>query len=141
MKVELRMYLAELLGTFALVFIGAGTVCATALPGRLPLGVAGVALAEGCAYAAILSITFLVSAGCLNPGITLTLWVLRRLEIRATLALIAAQVIGAALAGLALRLVFAEEVLRETHLGTPHLGEMLLDAQGRITLGGLVLGG
>ncbi len=123
MDLKLRMYLAELVGTFILVLVGAGTLCAewlTTAPGG-EIDVTGAALAEGFALAVVLTVTILLSTGCLNPAITLMQWVFRKLETRPAAALIGMQLLGAALAGLVLRLAFHDKILGDAHLGTPHL--------------------
>jgi MIP family channel proteins len=127
-------FVAELIGTFALVFISAGTVCAAQVPILPPAqqpglvsiglpGLAGIALAQGFVYAAFLSATVNISGGYLNPAITLTLWVFKRLETAKAMGFVGAQLLGAALAGVLLRVSFKEEVLNVAHLGTPHLTE------------------
>jgi aquaporin Z len=141
MDAKLRMYLAELAGTFILVLVGAGTVCAERLTAAPALDVTGIALAEGFALAVALTVTFYISPGCLNPAVTLMQWVFRRLANRQAAALIGVQLLGAALAGLVLRLTFSDQVLRDAHLGAPYLkpsGWVSLD--GQVSLGGL-LGG
>ncbi len=149
MQQHLRMCLAELFGTFMLVLFAAGTICASFLPidtrtgqaiGQMGGPALAAALASGCALAVVLTATFHLSQGCLNPAVTLALWVLKRLEGgRATL-LIAMQMLGAVLAGLALRGLFGEEVLGEARMGTPHLTRALLPAEGVVGLGSLVTG-
>jgi MIP family channel proteins len=119
---NLRAYLAELFGTFALVFISAGAVWANFLnPNRI--GVVGVALAAGLVYAAALAVTLPISGGFLNPAVTIMLWVFRRFDGQKTALLLFVQVLGAALAGLVLRALFGspEDVARASHLGAPHL--------------------
>jgi MIP family channel proteins len=139
----LRVYLAELVGTFFVVFVGAGTVCAGYVQGGF--GVSGgtrliAALAEGFALAVALSFTFYLSQGCLNPAITLALWVLKRLDGGRVALLITVQVLGAFLAGLALRGLFKEPDLIKARLGTPHLTEALLPGENVVTFGGLAVG-
>jgi aquaporin Z len=139
MDQKLRMYLAELIGTFVLVLVGAGTVCASQLTWTPPLDTSGIALAEGFALAVALTVTFYVSTGCLNPAVTLMLWVFRRLEGRPTVMLIVMQLLGAACAGLILRLTFSEDVLRLAHLGGPYLkGSLVSEIQ--LSFGSLVSG-
>ncbi|HEY7423590.1 MAG TPA: aquaporin [Gemmataceae bacterium] len=120
MDTKLRMCLAELIGTFILVLVGAGTVCASSLTSP-PLSVTALALAEGFAYAAVLTATFHVSIGCLNPAITIMLWVFKRLDNGRAGWLVLMQLLGATLAGLVLRLLFSADVLREMHTGAPFL--------------------
>jgi glycerol uptake facilitator-like aquaporin len=145
MDQKLRMYLAELLGTFLLVLFGAGAVCAAFLPADSRINTAGsmalaAALAEGCALAVALSATFYLSNGCLNPAITLALWVLKRLDGPRAMGLIVAQLLGAALAGLALRSLFSTEVLADAQMGTPHLRALLGSPEGSVTLAALGTG-
>jgi aquaporin Z len=142
MDVKLRMYLAELLGTFAVVLAGAATWCAAYLPGdprlanSLVLAVT-VALAQGCAVAVALSATYHVSNGYLNPAVTVAQWVLKRIDSARAAGLIAAQLLGAVLAGLVVHKLFAEEVLRETHVGTPHILDYLRQPDGSVSRAGL----
>jgi aquaporin Z len=117
---KLRMYLAELIGTFMLVLVGAGTVCAAGLASP-PLSVTALALAEGFTLAAVLTATFHVSTGCLNPAITIMLWVFKRIDSAQAGWLVLMQLLGGALAGLVLRLLFAEGVLADMHMGAPYL--------------------
>jgi aquaporin Z len=130
---NVRAFVAEFLGTFALVFLSAGAVCAVHLPSLLPAGVLGVAVAQACVLAVALSATVYVSGGYLNPAITITLWVLRRLDNARTAGLLAAQLLGAVLAGGLLRLAFDSSVLIAARFGSPHVTE----AYGPQTLGAL----
>jgi aquaporin Z len=128
MESKLRPYFAEFLGTFVFVLVAAGTVCAsyrnaTAQPA---LDLAGIALAAGCALAVALTFSTLDGpGGCLNPALTITFWVCKRLSGTRTLAFIGLQLAGAMLAGLLLRLSFGEATLTSSHLGTPHLPTFL----------------
>jgi glycerol uptake facilitator-like aquaporin len=141
MDVKLRPYLAELLGTFVLVFVGAGTVCssyrAETMPPWLTLS---VALAEGCALAVALTFSTLDGpGGCLNPAFTLMLWVCKRLDAFRTFAFIVAQLIGAILAGLVVRELFGDTTLFNARLGTPHL-KIFLESNGGVPISGVIAG-
>jgi glycerol uptake facilitator-like aquaporin len=140
MDQKLRMYLAELVGTFLVVLVGAGTVCAFHLLRTPSLDKTGIALAEGFALAVALTVTFYVSIGCLNPAVTLMLWVFRRLESGPAAVLILMQLLGATCAGLILRLAFKDDVLVLAHGGAPHLTEAYLSSDGGLTIGSLVSG-
>jgi glycerol uptake facilitator-like aquaporin len=135
-----RAYFAETVGVFLVVFLGGAAVCAALLntsPADVNLWVvAGIALGEGCALAVVLPIVFRESPGCLNPAITLALWVCKRLETREMAILIAAQLLGALFAGAALRAVFPEHAYFHA---TPHLQAALLDGP-NITIRSEVLG-
>jgi MIP family channel proteins len=117
-----RAWFAELLGTFVLVFISAGVVCAAYLPLEMARNVLAIAVAQGLALAVTLSVTVPAAGGYLNPAVTIVLWVLRRLDNRQAASFIFAQLLGGVLAGLALRLIFASGVLIPAHFGTPHVG-------------------
>src|ERR1700758_3551699 len=119
----MRAYTAELIGSFALVFIGAGAVGVnymTVVPEMRP-GLVGIALAQGLIYAVGLSVTLHISGGYLNPAVTLMFWSFNRLDTARMAWYIGAQMLGAALAGLCLYLTFSEHVLQLGHLGTPHV--------------------
>ncbi len=119
---NLRTYLAELIGTFALVFVSAGAVIVNDMGGLQPGSIA-IALAAGLIYGAMLAVTLPLSGGYLNPAVVIMLWVFRRLDTGRMMALIGVQVLGALLAGVVLVFAFPgrEPVLVATHLGTPHL--------------------
>jgi glycerol uptake facilitator-like aquaporin len=140
MDSRLRGYFAEALGTFVLVFFGACAVCVQELTVWPPLGVGAVALAEGLALGVVLTATWQVSQGGLNPAITLTLWVFRKLDNARALALVVAQAAGAVVAGLAVRLLFTEDVLVKTRLGTPFLTGALVGAGAPPTTAALLTG-
>lgn len=90
---------AELIGTFALVFIGAGT-------GALGAGgLVGVALAHGLVVVAIAYSFGAISGAHLNPAVTVGVWAAKRMDARRALSYIAFQLVGGALAGVALRLI------------------------------------
>jgi MIP family channel proteins len=128
-----RGVVAELLGTFAVVWFGAGAVCvnvlttaanqtpATAGINAVQPGLVGVALVQGLIFAAALAVTARLSGGFLNPAITLMLWVFNRLDNRRTGLYLLAQLTGAFLAAACLRCAFSEDVLRAARMGTPHL--------------------
>jgi glycerol uptake facilitator-like aquaporin len=126
MNANLRSYVAEMVGTFALVLLTAGAVCASgisALSGNAEMGRIGIALAAGLAWCVCLAFTLRHSDGYLNPAITVTLWVFQRIDNKRALGMIVAQFIGATFAGLAIRGLFFtnERVMVATRLGTPHL--------------------
>jgi MIP family channel proteins len=144
MDPRIRPYLAELFGTFLLVLIGAGTVCSTFLAEESRFHPVGgitltVALAEGFALAALLTAALYHSPGCLNPAFTLALWVIRRIEGSRALGLVAAQLLGAILGGLVVRVLFSDQVLQAARMGTPHL-KALLSTEGTVTLAGIASG-
>jgi len=118
----LQKLFAEFLGTFALVFFGAGAVCIDfQLRSSGGLGLLGVALASGLTFAIMVSALGHISGGHFNPAITIGYWVTRRLSTLESLAYWAAQLLGAVLAGFFLKLVIPEDIATNVFLGTPEL--------------------
>jgi glycerol uptake facilitator-like aquaporin len=117
---SLRAYLAELIGTFALVFVSAAAVYVDLLQ-KFQVGAAGIALATALIYAGALAFTLPLSGGYLNPAITIMLYVFKKLDGARTLGLIFVQVLGATLAGAALSALFSmpEGFLVKSHVGAP----------------------
>src|SRR5450631_1788496 len=94
--------LAELFGTFWLVFGGCGAAVFAAGFPTLGIGFAGVALAFGLT---VLTMAFAIGhvSGChLNPAVSIGLSVARRFPVRELPAYIMAQIIGGILAAGAL---------------------------------------
>jgi glycerol uptake facilitator-like aquaporin len=143
MERKIRVYTTELIGTFCLVVLASGAVCAAHMPGEygLPrIDMWAIALANGCALGVLLTLTASISEGCLNPVITLTLWVCRRLDGWQTVGLILTQLAGSLLAGLAVRYVFPESILLGGSMGTPHVGAVLRDGSDFLTWGAIFRG-
>lgn len=100
-----RRFSAELVGTFWLVFGGCGSaVLAAAYPG-LGIGFAGVALAFGLTVVTMAYAVGHISGGHFNPAVTVGLYVGGRFSAKEVLPYIAAQLIGAILAGGVLYLI------------------------------------
>jgi glycerol uptake facilitator-like aquaporin len=140
MDTRLRAYVAELVGVFLIVFIGGSAVCASLLrmeSGQPRVDLWAIALAEGFALAVVLPIAFRESPGCLNPAVTLTFWVCKRIDLRQMTLLIVVQLLGSFLAGMAIRAIFPEEALRSA---TPHLGEVLRNENKQLTWISLLTG-
>jgi glycerol uptake facilitator-like aquaporin len=141
---KVRVYITELIGTFCLVFLTGAAVCAapflTPQSGWPPFSRWELALADGCAVAVLLTLTAPISEGCLNPAITLMLWVCRRLDGWQTVSLILVQLAGSVVAGLVLRFVFPVGALIQSRLGTPHVAEALLGDDRMVNWTGLLTG-
>lgn len=112
---------AELVGTFAFFFIGAGAIVTDTYSNHAA-GLLGVALAHGLMLAIMVSVFGATSGGHFNPAVTIGFLVTRRITATLAAIYILAQLIGGVIAGLALRAVFQESVWKVTHLGTPALG-------------------
>jgi aquaporin Z len=121
---SIRAPLAELVGTFAFFFIGAGAICTDAYT-RGGVGLIGVAAAHGLALAIMISAFGAISGGHFNPAVSIAFAIVGRISIVTAATYVVAQLIGGVLAGLALRAIFAtvypEAVIGAAYLGTPGL--------------------
>lgn len=113
-----RRSFAELLGTFALVFIGAGSVASKYFP-EATYGIFGVAVAHGLVMAVMVTALLPISGGHLNPAVTLSLLAVRRIDLRSAAGYIVAQLLGAILAAVLIKIVYPLGVVRPIALGTP----------------------
>lgn len=116
-----RPCVGELVGCFLLCFLGAGVLCMQAIvPGNA--GSLGAALAYGLAVAVAVSATVHLSGGHVNPAVTVTHWVLGKIDTVPMLYYITAQLLGAVLGGGLVAMIFGATVaLPNAHLGTPHV--------------------
>lgn len=115
-----KKYIAELVGTFALVFIAAGSVCADFYlrqAGGQGLGLLGISIAYGVVVIAIIYATNYVSGSHVNPAVTISFWITKRMEPNTAIMYIISQIAGATLAGLALKTLFPD-ALQTVYLGT-----------------------
>jgi MIP family channel proteins len=115
----LRRGTAEFIGTFTLVFIGAGSILA-ALGYQDPT-IVGIALAHGLAIAVMVSAVGHISGGHFNPAITLGFLVTRRLNPALAAVYWVAQFAAALIAALLLNWIFPEQVVNAGKLGAPQL--------------------
>ncbi len=115
---------AEFLGTFALIFFGAGAVCvdfqlrSNSTGG---IGLLAIALAPALAVAIMVSALGHISGAHFNPAVTIGFWVTKRLNTLDALSYWAAQLLGATAAAFLLKLVIPPETWRNAALGTPTL--------------------
>jgi MIP family channel proteins len=114
--------IAEFIGTFALIFFGAGAVCTDQyLHGTGGLGLLGIALAHGLAIAIMVSALGHISGGHFNPAVTIGFWVTKRVTTIDTVLYWAAQLAGATAAAFLLKVVVPEETWHAVALGVPEL--------------------
>lgn len=130
-----RAGVAEMLGTFLLVFTGTAVAVSGALGRTIagePANSLAVALAFGLVLVALVSTLGHVSGAHLNPAVTLALAVTGKFPWRYTTAYIAAQLVGALLASLSVWGVFGEPARSDAALGatipatTAGTGQVLL---------------
>ena len=94
MKIEMKKYFAEILGTFALVFAGTGAIVIDQVSGGAITHV-GVALTFGLIVLAMIYTVGDISGAHLNPAVTIGFWAARRLSGREVSPYIASQFTGA----------------------------------------------
>lgn len=124
---NIKAILAELICAFAFVAIGAGAVCMDALSGG-KLGWTGIALAQGLVAAVLVAVYGRASGAFFNPALTAVLIANGRLNLVKGVFYLAAQLLGAALAGVFLKAVLHEHP--ELWSAAPFLGACDLSGLG-----------
>jgi MIP family channel proteins len=127
----LRRGFAEFVGTFTLIFVGAGSILALttlflpAISSPQAQGVYGgltlvaVAFAHGLAIAVMVSAVGHICGGHFNPAVTLGFLVTRRIAPSLALVYWSVQLLGATAAAALLRWFFDERTRQLTNLGAP----------------------
>jgi len=105
-KMESKL-VAEAIGTFALTFIGAGSIIVGGLDGG-SADLLTVAMAHGIVLAVVVSATMSISGGHINPAVTLAFVAIKKIDGSTAGAYIAAQLVGAVIAGGLLFTIFGE---------------------------------
>src|SRR5438045_2365156 len=130
----LRRGIAEFVGTFTPIFIGAGSILTLttlflpAISGPQAQGVYGgltlvaVAFAHGLAIAVMVSAVGHISGGHFNPAVTLGFVITRRLAPSLAVVYWSVQFLAAAAAALLLKWFYPENVRAISNLGSPALG-------------------
>jgi MIP family channel proteins len=120
----LQKLAAEFLGTFGLVFVGAGAICADRylqLQNQPSFGLLGVAVAYGLATGVMVTAFAHVSGGHLNPAVTVGLWVTRRIGTLQSIFYCLAQLLGSLAGAYLLAAIIPDQAWRPIGLGTPDL--------------------
>ena len=120
----IRRSVAEAFGTFGLIFFGAGAVIASVFPGA-GYGLLGVALVHAIVLSVMITATMSISGGHLNPAVTIGLLTARRITVQTALVYIVAQLIGAVLAALALKMLLPSQVVRGALSGVPTIASTM----------------
>lgn len=98
---------AEFFGTFALVFAGTGAIIVNDVTGGAVTPV-GIAITFGLVVMSMITALGDISGAHFNPAVTIGFWMGGRLPTRDVLPYILSQCLGALLASLLLRLLFAQ---------------------------------
>ncbi len=116
-----KAFLAEFIGTFTLIFVGAGSIIADYVSGGKS-GLTGIALSHGLAIATMVSATAAISGGHLNPAVTIGLLCTKKINASNALGYIIAQCLGATVAAYLLLICMPHDAVSAVNLGTPSLG-------------------
>ena len=123
----MNKYIAEAIGTFALVFCGTGAIIIDGVSGG-SLGVVGIAITFGLIVMAMIAAVGEVSGAHFNPAVTIGFWVSKRFEGKEVLPYILAQAIGAFFASGVLRFLFPDSLtMGETLPAGPWLQTFILE--------------
>ena len=136
MYTSFQKFAAEFIGTFALVFFGAGSICADRyLQSSGGIGLLAIALAHGLSIGIMVSALGHISGGHFNPAVSIAFWVTKRVSTLEIALYWAAQLLGAIVAAFILKSIIPEETWRAVALGTPsvvrdfsRLSAMVLEA-------------
>ena len=110
----MRKYLAEAIGTFALVFCGTGAIIINQESGGAVTHI-GIALTFGLIVSVIIYTIGDVSGAHLNPAVTIGFWVAKTFPAKQIVPYIVSQGIGAFIASLILKFLFpANQTLGST---------------------------
>lgn len=105
----MKKYVAEFIGTFALVFCGTGAIIVDEQSNG-SLGLIGIALAFGIIVSAMIYIFGNISGAHINPSVTIALLIGKLTSKRDTVFYISAQILGAILASVLLKFTFSKNL-------------------------------
>jgi MIP family channel proteins len=127
-----KAFVAEFIGTFALIFSGVLAISAVGIvsaPGTVA-NLASIGLAHGLAIAVMVAALGAVSGGHFNPAITFGFVVTGRMPVTKGIAYWIAQLLGAAIAGYLMVFMYGHNAVSN---GTPDLGANVSMTAGIIT--------
>ena len=112
--------IAEMIGPFALVLLGAGSIMLAYTRGYTEGdALVMIALAHGLAIGLMVAGAGHISGGHYNPAVTIALFIGGRIGLLKTVGYISAQLIGAVLAAIALKIIFDDAIADATKIGLP----------------------
>lgn len=116
---------AEFVGTFTLIFLGAGSIIATGTTNLV-----AVAIAHGFALVIMITALAHVSGAHFNPAVTFGAYITQKISGRRTLIYWATQLVGATVAALLLKSLTPKAAWKPVHLGAVTLGPGTHTSQG-----------
>jgi aquaporin Z len=130
-----KKYLAEFIGTLALVLIGCASITISNFPVAFPLGILGIGLAFGLTVTAMAYGIGPVSGAHLNPAVTVAIFVAGRMKKEDVIPYIVAQCLGA-IVGAAILALILKSRAQGYNIGTQGLGQT---GWGTYGVGGVIL--
>ena len=127
-----KALIAEFIGTFALIFVGVGTIAGNYLTNG-STGLVGIALAHGLTIAVMASATGAISGGHLNPAVTLGLFCAQKIDAVNAIGYIIAQCLGSIAAAFLIKLCIPAAALTAVEMGTPALANGVSHSMGLLT--------
>jgi aquaporin Z len=119
-RTYVRPFVAEFLGTFALVFIGAGAVVVDAAKGGA-LGLTGIALAHATVLAVMVTALMTISGAHFNPAVTFAVWMASRINLGRAALYLVAQLLGAVAAAALVKALAPSMAGEVTSYGVPRI--------------------
>lgn len=119
----IRRGVAEFIGTFTLIFVGAGAIMSAG--GIHDPTLIGIAVAHGFAIAVMVSAVGHISGGHFNPAVTFGMLVTGRIEPWLAVVYWAMQFGGAVVAALLLDWIYPTAAVDAAHLGSPILNSSI----------------
>ena len=104
----MKKYLAEVLGTFILIFCGTGSIIINQETGGAAIGHLGIAISFGLVVTAVIYTFGALSGAHINPAVTVGFWVAGLFPRKDVLPYIVSQIIGAFMATGLLKVLFPE---------------------------------
>lgn len=114
-----RRLVAEALGTFGLVFVGAAVVVVNGGFPNSGIGLLGIALAHAVVLSVMITATMTISGGHLNPAVTIGLLATRRINAVSAAAYIVTQLAAATIAAFLVKALFPIAAVRNAMVGVP----------------------
>ncbi|MDA0986003.1 MAG: MIP family channel protein [Bacteroidetes bacterium] len=105
----MKKYLAELIGTFALVFCGTGAIIINEQTNGA-IGNLGIALSFGLVILVMVFTFGNISGAHFNPAVTITLWLTKLLNFKEVIPYLTSQLLGAFMATFILKFLFPENI-------------------------------
>ncbi|MBI1729128.1 MIP family channel protein [Candidatus Acetothermia bacterium] len=116
-----KALVAEFIGTFALIFVGVGSIAVNQIT-HGSLGLVGIALAHGLTIAVMASATGAISGGHFNPAVTFGALLGGKINIVNAIGYMIAQCLAAIAGAFMIQQAMPAEALQAVNLGTPALG-------------------